>query len=407
MTGSSLPVITSRAELAASRAATAEALCQLANEPELLPRRPELLGLADAIREGGQAESGWRGANLAEIFHPDRAISQPQHIGGGVLGVLATVIVFFPIAWTWFGLKHALEAYRDVIVPGSRENRSFLQLWVQGFDGTLPSYLALPEVAFGSVLLIGSSILLVLLDRMRQNWREAAGHRRWQQLAARLSSTILLAEQTVRVGSAESADDLMASTRDAAESIATGGLLLAALVKDLQSLAVDLRDGIVTASSGLELSVKNAAGEFEGAVTNAGASLQSAAGSALSDLTDSVRVIASAARTQAQAADSANTASNALASASHAIDENTAAMTTTISGLKDSLESALKPVVSSLESRIHDLNAHTSAIEDALSHYTGALQAQYSELTQIRAELARLKMEPSSLKLASAPSAAL
>lgn len=413
---SSIPLISSRKSVQSARGETAAILRDLTKAPELAGRASELNALADSLEAGGEAESGWRGANLVESFQPNQVLHRPAEPAGvRLLGTMATIVVFFPIAWTWWGLRVALAEYRGVMAADSSETRSFLQLWTQGFDGAIPGHLALPEVALGSVLLIAVSILLVLIERMNHSRSAIRQERHSERLGSQLSGVILLAEQTLRMGTMQTNEDRVALLEDAAQAIQDAHGLIAVLTKDLENVSAKLKVDVSDASTALQTSATVAAQELKEAGSSASSAFKDAASdgselirtattSALSGLTSSVQLIENAASSQTAAADSATGASNELAKAAGAIGSNVTAMNASIAGLKTGLESAIGPVVTSLDNRALELNGHTSSLEEALSSHTAVLQHQISELTQIRAELGRLQSATvTSASLAPAP----
>jgi hypothetical protein len=140
------------------RRTTAAALRGLSDEA--LAREPSLgtlLGrLADAVAEGRKTEaSGYIGAvdprALAEL------LAGAHSRFWVVLEVLRNVLVFAPIAVTWFGLSLAAGAYADLIAsqPGL-VSQPFLLLWQQGFGGRI-------VFNFGTLAIIDASLIGILI----------------------------------------------------------------------------------------------------------------------------------------------------------------------------------------------------------------------------------------------------
>ena len=156
------------------RRTTAAALRRLSDEA--LSREPSLgtlLGrLADAVDEGRTTEaSGYIGAvdprGLAEL------------LAGGhsrvwaILEVIRNVLVFAPIAVTWFGLSIAAGAYADMLAARpDLVSQPFLLLWQQGFGGRV--FLNFGTLAIIDASLIGVLIALSLALHTRSELRDAA-----------------------------------------------------------------------------------------------------------------------------------------------------------------------------------------------------------------------------------------
>jgi hypothetical protein len=155
------------------RAETARAIRQLADEATT--REPSLgtllARLADAVAEGRATEaSGYIGAidprALAELLA--RAHSRLW----AVLEVIRNVLVFAPIAVTWFGLSIAATAYAELLsARPDLISRPFLLLWQEGFDGRV--LLNFSTLAITDASLIGVLILLSLALHIRSELNDA------------------------------------------------------------------------------------------------------------------------------------------------------------------------------------------------------------------------------------------
>jgi len=155
------------------RQATAEALQRLADEATA--REPSLgtvlARLADAVREGRTTEAAaYTGAvdprGLAEL------LAGKHSRLWAILEVVRNVLVFAPIAVTWFGLSIAATAYAQLL--GARPDlisRPFLLLWQEGFDGRL--LLNFSTLAITDASLIGVLIVLSLALHVRSELRDA------------------------------------------------------------------------------------------------------------------------------------------------------------------------------------------------------------------------------------------
>ena len=155
------------------RQATAEALQRLADEATA--REPSLgtvlARLADAVRQARTTEAAaYIGAvdprGLAEL------LAGKHSRLWAILEVIRNVLVFAPIAVTWFGLSIAASAYAQLL--GERPDlisRPFLLLWQEGFDARL--LLNFSTLAITDASLIGVLIVLSLALHIRSEVRDA------------------------------------------------------------------------------------------------------------------------------------------------------------------------------------------------------------------------------------------
>jgi hypothetical protein len=155
------------------RQGTAEALQRLADEATA--REPSLgtvlARLAAAVREGRTTEAAaYTGAvdprGLAELL-----ASKHSRLWA-ILEVIRNVLVFAPIAVTWFGLSIAATAYAELLTARpDLVSRPFLLLWQEGFDGRLA--LNFSTLAITDASLIGVLIVLSLALHIRSEVRDA------------------------------------------------------------------------------------------------------------------------------------------------------------------------------------------------------------------------------------------
>ena len=155
------------------RQGTAEALGRLADEATA--REPSLgtviARLAEAVREGRTTEAAaYTGAvdprGLAELL-----ASKHSRLWA-ILEVIRNVLVFAPIAVTWFGLSIAATAYAELLTARpDLVSRPFLLLWQEGFDGRL--LLNFSTLAITDASLIGVLIVLSLALHVRSEIQDA------------------------------------------------------------------------------------------------------------------------------------------------------------------------------------------------------------------------------------------
>jgi hypothetical protein len=155
------------------RETTARELASLAAE---LQRRDSAVAillrrLADAVRLGKHEETRAYAAAvdprpLAELLVNRR--STPW----AILEVVRNVLVFAPIAVTWYGLSVASHAYATLLEQRPELiSRPFLLLWQEGFDGA-PGVLNFSTVAEIDASLIGLLIAVSLALHLRSELRD-------------------------------------------------------------------------------------------------------------------------------------------------------------------------------------------------------------------------------------------
>src|SRR5947208_14442238 len=133
----------------------------------LLPR------LADAGRRGDRDEiHGYADAvdprAIAEVLTSKRSWIW------GIFEVARNVLVFAPIAVTWFGLSRATDAYAtELAAKPDLASKPFLLLWEQGFGGA-PGVLTFSTVAIIDASLIALLIILSLMIHVRADVRDVA-----------------------------------------------------------------------------------------------------------------------------------------------------------------------------------------------------------------------------------------
>jgi hypothetical protein len=129
--------------------------------------------LSEAVREDRREDvQGYAGAiephSLAELLVFSRAAAW------GFVEVARNVLVFAPIAVTWFGLSIATDAYAKLLADKpDLITRPFLLLWEQGFEGHV-GFLRFSNLAIIDASLIGLLIVLSLAIHYRNDVRDVA-----------------------------------------------------------------------------------------------------------------------------------------------------------------------------------------------------------------------------------------
>jgi|GEM_PF-6071256 len=155
------------------------------------------LGLA--LRTGTGAPE-WATVQLSEIFDPNRLARQlvpvPRAGLREKLDRQRGWFVLLPISALWVALTFALPAYHELLIEKPELRReSFLYLWQGAFDGRLPWYLRLSDVA----QTVAALLLLLLLVTILTHGVKEARELRWRQAVELQRNEIasLLADATV------------------------------------------------------------------------------------------------------------------------------------------------------------------------------------------------------------------
>jgi methyl-accepting chemotaxis protein len=137
----------------------------LAAEPRFAGRRAELESIAEEVVDDDL--DSWTGVDLVAAFPPDVSIEPPprRHRERN-LAALVGASVFAPVAWTWYSLHQASQAYLDLVDSDERVTDTFLTLWISGFDDRLGYMHRLVPVTVVSIVLIGLAALLVVAHRI-------------------------------------------------------------------------------------------------------------------------------------------------------------------------------------------------------------------------------------------------
>ena len=179
----------------------------LAGDHRFAARSSDLELLADEIDDPDQGS--WSGIDLIRAFPPNSTVS--AHSRGtleGVLGVLATVAVFAPVAWTWYSLRAASAAYGDLLAAGGGSGETFLSLWITGFDGRLADIHTLIFVAGVSVVLILLAVSMLIAQHTVARVSTVREEQRALVAENELASTLTQAQRVLNARRAENPTEL-------------------------------------------------------------------------------------------------------------------------------------------------------------------------------------------------------
>lgn len=388
---------------------------RLASDPRYGPRSADLHDLATSLRSEDGRES-WDQVDLLTAFPPESTIRVAFHSQvERVLGLAAVIGVFLPVAWTWYSLQQASQAYGRLISDGEGDGESFLQLWVTGFAGRLSAFHQLTTVAAVSVGLILLAVLLIVLHRWAANRARHAEETHYHEAETRLVSTLVVAQRSLVHPSAtdfasiesmvrKSARELRGaneatqeSTRLLNQSLEQAQTSLATILSDMSGITHQVQQSLATLAS------------TSGQMTSAAKSAEAAAAQAVSSLSQSVD---HAAQRYQQANSQAFAATEgALTAAAAALQTAQADLKAAVSGLGQASSALPGQVGAGVQASVGNATAQLNTIAAAVrsdseviarvvSELDGimmgnqsATQAQATELTQTRAALEMIRAE--------------
>lgn len=422
------------------RGKVGELLRAVAEDPRFSTRQHELRSLAEAIAQGEDPESVWRGVALEQAFSPEttiRLMPRKRRRVAGAIGALAAIVVFLPVGWTWMSFQAAAHAYQvwladkaDTISPSAApiQAESFLQLWATGFPGPhstplLSQWHWLPSVAGWATFLIALCVLLIVGERLVTRSADRADDTEYQECAARLASALnfaqitinsrriqepvqsfeaiqesveqlLIAHQRTRESAIElrdAADALHKSTGQATETLETSiDALLRSFQQSVNGLMHSLTTSLDGTTSDLLDSVERAAQNLSDSVTHASNTLESSVKTAVGSLNTSVEQVSQASIGMESAVSASANAQGVLADAATGLAANTQALTTSLRDQITNAADAINREVGGLRAEVSGMTQSTGQVDASLGHHTAALQHQITELTQIRASLERV-----------------
>lgn len=135
-------------------------------------------------------------------------------------------LVYAPVLWTWLGFGSAALKYGQ-LDRQTQESGSFLALWEQGFDGSLPWILRLHGVALVDVVLIGAILIIAAVS----SWIHARHSKEESQLISELGALYVDLNYVLEAGARS--NDFPRTAEDAAIAIRES---VDALTRTLQDL---------------------------------------------------------------------------------------------------------------------------------------------------------------------------
>lgn len=166
--------------------------------------------LGDALEQGTNAY-GWSSSDIYTMIDPESIVTNYKNhakvSANWFVSVLETVrnaIIFLPIIVTWYGISQATTAYNLLINEAIKTNNKdlyslpFLYLWQQQFNGHLPGYLTLSNIAGADVFILLVILALTLLAYMLSGINSSTEERKANRLRSDLVHIIATASLSLR-----------------------------------------------------------------------------------------------------------------------------------------------------------------------------------------------------------------
>ncbi len=180
---------------------------------EIKPRDPAMAvvleRLSDAVRLGRQDEARAYAAAIDPRATADAIVVHRSPIWN-ILEVARNVLVFAPIAVTWFGLATATDAYAKLLdLRPELSDRPFLLLWEHGFQG-VGNTIVFSVMATIDASLIGLLILLSLAIHFRADIRDAGSRAASLLKESQIRATVAHATSVAASGiGSDEADEML------------------------------------------------------------------------------------------------------------------------------------------------------------------------------------------------------
>lgn len=328
----------------------------LATDARLAGSREELEALADALTGPDNELDQWMYLDLPSAFIPTDTPPREREGRGWhrYLHIAPQFLVFLPILITWLGLSMASHAYNTLLQSGQDlEQRNFLELWQQGFDGTIPAFLTFEKVALYTVAAIVLLLAVGLWSAVDRRNQEELSDYQDETFRQRLASTLVSAMRVLASHRVEAPMRFEAGLTRTAEQLA-----------DMHSEAKKLQ---TSARSAVTASTK-ASDQLSASVTDIAASI----GSIAARLEDLENAVASLRANEAEL-----TASIVATGASAAAITSSVTSSTDRIGVMLQHEStrSTQQMADAMRSFDSALNSTVASLRDSLDELTTALQA--------------------------------
>jgi len=201
---------------ATERQRVADEVAQLAAEAQ--PHDAAIAVVLERLAEAvvlGRADEAKAYAAAVDARAAAEVITTRRNPIWGILEVARNVLVFAPIAVTWYGLSTASAAYAQLLEQRPElSDRPFLLLWERGFQGVGNS-IVFSTIATIDAILIGLLIVLSLAIHVRADVRDAGTRAnsllKESQIRATLAHATSVAASSLGTAEADELLDQMAA----------------------------------------------------------------------------------------------------------------------------------------------------------------------------------------------------
>lgn len=397
-----------------ARAASATRIGELGVDPRFRGRESDFSSLAHALSD--DSDTSWTGIDLISAFPPEATISiHHRQVLERVLGVLAGVSVFLPVAWTWFSLHSATQAYDGLLASGQEKGRTFLAMWTQGFDGRLEGAHRFVPMALVSFTLVLFAVACIVLHRLaaevnvhREDRASSRAHR--ELVTALLTAQRLLNERRsddprfleaaversvkelnkAHLATRKGIEALQASTKTGIDKInEANGQLTAAMAPLLASAttagtklaasaasAADAEHRLTSSVADVKTTLAAALEQFHTAVTGSTSELARQTATGLAGLTEKVGQVAAAQDELARQITTAAEANRVSVLEAAEIGRGATAE------LSDKSSASVSRLADISETSMRDLTNVIRELQSVLQRHESSMQGQTTELSR-------------------------
>lgn len=342
-------------------------ITQLAADPRFEQRAEDLSSLAtDLATAGGDS---WAGTDLFAAFASSAAIRLERANGAEQLvGALAGISVFLPVAWTWWGFHSASDAYEKLLSEsGEPEGTTFLALWATGFDGRLNGLHRLVPMGLISLTLILFAILCVVSHRVLAGSNVRAEDREARLARVELVSALTGAQRVLNTRRADHPARIEGIIKSSMEELRRAHETTGHLITQLSTTAEKVEVGL----TGILTSIETARAELVTVLDRSREANETLEAASKSTQTAITLCVASLDEAVTQAIREANATMTGVTA------QTEAAVTGSISKLDDALDRAIREAESSLTLSAEQLRI---GLLDSTARFEQSLGARVEEL---------------------------
>jgi hypothetical protein len=371
----------------------ADRLRALAADPKFAPRADDLRSLADELVDDDL--DSWTGVELVTAFPPDYSINPPRHdrIHGGLAGLVG-VGVFAPVAWTWFSLHKASQAYLSVLDESHGTAKdTFISLWTSGFKGHLGWVHRLGPVAVVSFALIMVAALLVVVHRGAAARAEAAEEREARDAGASLVRELSVAQRILNGRRSDDPSRIEAVVKHSVKELLSAHKATQATAEGLRNAG----DSVGQAMTTLTTATSDARSSAVAAADAAG-HLSVASSSTIRTIDDALNRFLEG--INSHLADLRRETSEVIVKSGEVTQESSSRVAAAANGITasqselahhlDDLARAGRQAGGGITTSVGSLQQAIDNVDASLARHESAMQAQASELTAARDAMERV-----------------